>query len=119
VTRIREERCAHGHVTASTQLELLFDLTFVVARCGRAGTRSWADSSEPVRIIPLPALAVAHPTIQPMPDGRILIVGARAQWHSNGPDQNAVIYGPEGNLLAQATLGEDIEHVQATREGHV
>jgi hypothetical protein len=76
-------------------------------------------SREPIRIAPLSDMAVAHPTIQPMPDGRILIVGARARWHSDGPDQNAVIYGPDGSVFAQATLGDGIAHVQATPAGHI
>jgi hypothetical protein len=64
-------------------------------------------------------LTLAHPTVQPMPEGRILVVGARARWHADGPDRNAVIYGPDGGVLAEATVGDGVSHVQTTPHGNV
>ena len=76
-------------------------------------------SGESVREVILSGMPLAHTTIQPMPDGRILVVGARARWHSDGPDHNAIIYGPDGNALTQATLGDGVAHVQTTPAGYV
>lgn len=62
---------------------------------------------------------LAHPTVQPLPDGRILAVGARARWRQDGPDRNAIIYSAAGTALAAATLGDGIAHVFTTGTGHV
>ncbi|MBB6398499.1 hypothetical protein BKA00_005413 [Actinomadura coerulea] len=62
---------------------------------------------------------LAHPTVQPLPDGRVLAVGARARWRQDGPDRNAIIYSADGTALAAETLGDGIEHVFTTGTGHV
>ncbi|TDD95371.1 hypothetical protein [Actinomadura rubrisoli] len=62
---------------------------------------------------------LAHPTVQPLPEGRVLAVGARARWRQDGPDRNAIIYSAEGTALAAETLGDGIEHVLTTGTGHV
>ncbi|MFA1544564.1 hypothetical protein [Actinomadura monticuli] len=62
---------------------------------------------------------LAHATVQPLPDGRVLAVGARARWNQDGPDLNAIIYSADGTTLAAETLGDGIEHVFTTRTGHV
>jgi hypothetical protein len=54
-----------------------------------------------------------------MPGGSILLVGARSWWRSDGPDRNAVIYGADGRVLAEETLGDGIEHVLADGTGHI
>ena len=64
-------------------------------------------------------LDLAHVTVQPMPDGETLIVGARAMWHPDGADQNAVIIDGDGRRLASATFGDGIEHVQTTPSGKI
>jgi hypothetical protein len=64
-------------------------------------------------------LEVAYPMVQPLPDGQILVVGARARWRAEGPDQNAKIYGPDGSSLLTACVGDGIEHVRATQSGSV
>ncbi|SEG83514.1 hypothetical protein SAMN04489712_11610 [Thermomonospora echinospora] len=47
------------------------------------------------------------------------MVGARAEWRPEGADRNAVVYDADGNVLAEETLGDGIEHVFATRTGHI
>jgi hypothetical protein len=76
-------------------------------------------SRDPIRHVALSEMALAFPTVQPMPGGGILVVGARARWRSAGPDKNAVIYGPSGGVLTEATLGDGVGHVQTTHQGYV
>ncbi|MET7992690.1 hypothetical protein ABZU76_17525 [Amycolatopsis sp. NPDC005232] len=64
-------------------------------------------------------LPVAHPHVQPMPDGRTLIVGARSRWRKDGPDRNAIVYDADGTPVIEQTLGDGIEHVVATRRGEI
>lgn len=65
------------------------------------------------------ALAVGHPSVQPLPDSRILVVGGRCRWRPEGPERNAIVYDADGAVLLEATLGDGIEHVRATRRGDV
>ncbi|MFS8101582.1 hypothetical protein LFM09_31100 [Lentzea alba] len=67
----------------------------------------------------IPALPLAYPTVQPLPDGQVLVVGARCRWRSKGPDRNAIVYDHAGAVLSEHTFGDGIEHVQATRSGEV
>jgi hypothetical protein len=67
----------------------------------------------------LSGLPVAHPLVQSLPDGQVLVVGARCWWRPSGPDRNSVVFDHEGVVLAEHTLGDGIEHVQATRLGEV
>ncbi|NKZ09098.1 hypothetical protein [Actinomadura latina] len=62
---------------------------------------------------------LAHPSVQLLQDGRVLAVGARARWRQDGPDRDAIIYSADGAALAAETLGNGIEHVFATRTGHI
>ncbi|OLF07059.1 hypothetical protein BU204_35890 [Actinophytocola xanthii] len=62
-------------------------------------------------------LSLAFPDVQPLPDGHVMVVGARCRWRPDGPDRNAVVYDADGSVLAEHTLGDGIEHVQTTRRG--
>jgi hypothetical protein len=57
-------------------------------------------------------LGVSFPLVQPLPEGELLIVGARC-WHrpDTGPDKNALRFSPEGQQIASATFGDGIEHM--------
>lgn len=72
-----------------------------------------------VDVTPLAGLTLAHPSLQPLPQGRVLVVGARCRWRADGPERNAVVYGSDGRVDAQATLGDGIEHVFTTTSGQV
>ena len=74
---------------------------------------------DPVTAALIPELTVAHVTVQPLPSGRFLIVGARSRLRPDGPDRNAVIYDSAGRVVAQAVLGDGIEHAFATGDGHL
>ncbi|MEV6910383.1 hypothetical protein [Amycolatopsis sp. NPDC051071] len=65
------------------------------------------------------ALPMAHPSVHSMPDGQLLVVGARAEWRPEGADRNAVLYDAEGRVLAEETLGDGIQQVVTTRGGRI
>ncbi|MEV0675896.1 hypothetical protein AB0I60_05160 [Actinosynnema sp. NPDC050436] len=67
----------------------------------------------------LAGLPLAHPEVQPLPDGNLLVVGARCRWRPEGPDRNAIVYDSDGAVLAEHTFGDGIEHVQATARGEI
>jgi hypothetical protein len=75
--------------------------TFPDPRGSRPVTaRVTVHAPEAVTVARIPALSLAHTKVQPLPDGRILIVGARSRWRPEGPDRNAVIYDADGRVLA-------------------
>jgi len=75
--------------------------------------------NRPTGMVSIPALQVAHPHVQPLPEGRVVVVGARCRWRPGGPDRNAAVYDPAGELLAEGTLGDGIEHAFTTPDGDV
>lgn len=74
---------------------------------------------EPRVVARMGNLELAHPMIQPLPAGRVLLVGARASWRPEGPDRNAVVIDQDGRQLREATLGDGIESIQTTPSGDV
>jgi hypothetical protein len=71
------------------------------------------------RDVAISGLEIAFPMVQPLPDGRTLIVGARCRWHSDGAEHNAIIIDADGRLIADGTLGDGIEEVLATPSGRI
>lgn len=69
--------------------------------------------------ITIAELATTFPMVQPLPNGQVLVVGARAEWRPEGPERNATIYGPDGSLLLSACVGDGIEQVRTTPDGAV
>ena len=72
-----------------------------------------------VDVIEIAELDVGHPMVQPLPDGRVLVVGSRCQWRPEGPDRNAVVYGDDGTCVARGTLGDGIGHLLTTPSGAI
>ncbi|MEU7476597.1 hypothetical protein AB0A63_11485 [Lentzea sp. NPDC042327] len=72
-----------------------------------------------VLTVRLAGLKVDFPSVQPLPGGRFLVVGARCRWRKNDPERNAFVYDATGAVEAAHTFGDGIEHVQATRDGEV
>ena len=72
-----------------------------------------------VAVTPIQDLALAHITVQPMPEGRFLVAGARCRWRPEGPDRNAMLYGADGQVVSEHVLGDGIGHVLATSAGQV
>src|SRR5262249_21153055 len=71
--------------------------------------------SEAVRIAEMP---LAHATVQPLPGNRFLAVAARCRWRPEGPDRNALVYDPDGAVVAEYTYGDGIENVLTTPSGN-
>ncbi len=74
---------------------------------------------EPIAAVAIEALTLAYPRAQTLPDGRVLVAGIRCRWRPDGPERNAVVYDSDGQVLAERTLGDGIEHVMAAADGHV
>jgi hypothetical protein len=74
---------------------------------------------ELISVVELAELPLAHVTVQPLPQGQILVVGARARWRPEGPDRNAIIYDADGGVAAKGTLGDGIKHVLTTDVGDI
>jgi len=72
-----------------------------------------------VTSVEIAELPLAHPTVQVLPDGHILLVGARCRWRPDGPDRNAIIYDADGQVIIEATIGDGVEHVLVSRSGHI
>jgi hypothetical protein len=76
------------------------------------GTNSWE--------IALDAVTVAHPHVQPLPDGEILLVGARCRRHRDSTvERNAHVYGPDGALRRELVFGDGIQDVQVASSGDI
>jgi hypothetical protein len=72
------------------------------------------------RHVPLHDLTLAHPHLQPLPGGEILVVGARCRRFADGTaERNAHIYGADGILRRAATFGGGIADVQTTTSGDI
>ncbi|GAA2567724.1 hypothetical protein GCM10010435_46840 [Winogradskya consettensis] len=59
----------------------------------------------------IPSFPFAFPLVRMLPGGRILAVGNKCVWHPSGPERNAVVYGADGRVEAEATWGDDILHL--------
>jgi hypothetical protein len=62
----------------------------------------------------VPRLSLRYPLVQPLSDGRVLLVGARARTREN----NALVFDANGELIAEAAFGDGIEHVLTTSDDH-
>jgi hypothetical protein len=79
-------------------------------------TVHWPD---PTTVVNIAELDLARPTVQPLTDGRLLIVAARCWWRSGGPDRNARVFDANGAPVTDGTLGDGIAHVLSTPAGDV
>lgn len=64
-------------------------------------------------------LRLAHPKAQPMPNGELLIVGARCAWTPTAVEPNAAVYTADGAVRRSAVVGDGVEHVRTTAAGDV
>ncbi|WP_182902928.1 hypothetical protein [Microbispora sp. H10830] len=60
---------------------------------------------------------LAHSHVQPLPDGGVLLVGARCRWRDGTAESNAAVYDADGELLRKGVLGDGIADVQTTPSG--
>ncbi|MFC7280202.1 hypothetical protein ACFQS1_40130 [Paractinoplanes rhizophilus] len=93
--------------------------SFPDARAARPATaRITVHSPDAVQVVRIAEMPLAHATVQPLPNGRFLVVAARCRWRPEGPDRNALVYGTDGAVAAQYTFGDGIEGVHTTPSGH-
>ncbi len=73
-----------------------------------------------VRRVTLHDLDLAYPMGQPLPNGEILVVGARCRRFPDGTaEHNARVYGAGGALKREMVLGDGINEVQTTASGDI
>jgi len=84
-----------------------------------AGVRVTVHSPGLAGVVRIGQMALAHVTTQPLPGGRFLVVAARCRWRPEGPDRNALVYSPDGAVLAEYTIGDGVEDVLTTPSGSV
>jgi hypothetical protein len=61
----------------------------------------------------------AFPTVQPLMNGKILLVGARCRFRDGDPENNGVVFDRAGKEVRRFVLGDGIEDVQTTKEGMI
>jgi hypothetical protein len=95
--------------------------TFPKPRAEQAYTASVVRlSASRAERIALGAVATTFPKLQPLPNGEILLVGTRSARRPDGShDLNASVFGPDGSHRREFLLGDGIEDVQATDDGHI
>ncbi|MFF0769581.1 hypothetical protein ACFYUK_11860 [Nonomuraea wenchangensis] len=69
--------------------------------------------------MPIAGQPLAHPIAQPLPDGGVLLVGARCCWRDGAAECNAAIYDADGKRQREGVLGDGIEDVQTTPSGEI
>lgn len=67
----------------------------------------------------LDELRMAHPAIQPMPGGELLVVGARCRWTPVRVEPNAALFAEDGSLLRTAVVGDGVQHLRSTSTGEI
>jgi hypothetical protein len=67
----------------------------------------------------LPEVDITFPAVQPLPNGEILLVGARCHYRDGNPEQNAAIHDSQGRVARRFVLGDGIADVQTTKDGMI
>jgi hypothetical protein len=80
----------------------------------------FTGSGTPPERLRLPPQRRSFHYVQPLPDGALLLAGARCDYVAKGQhERNAVVYGGDGTPLRELTLGDGIQDVQATADGRL
>ncbi len=61
----------------------------------------------------------AHPFVQPLPNGEVLVVAARCLNRDGNPELNAAVYDWQGKLTRRFVMGDGLEHVAVARDGSI
>jgi hypothetical protein len=77
------------------------------------------DGREILQKTELSDVDIAFPSVQPLPDGEVLLVGARCHYRDGDPEKNAVVFGENGKVLRRFVLGDGINSIQTTEEGMI
>ena len=71
------------------------------------------------RVTRVSGVLPSYPTLQPLPDQRLLWVGARAEWRAKDVERNALVFGDSGSLELAECVGDGINHVRTSASGQV
>lgn len=123
---------SRGRLLPPDELDHLVSVGVSIA--GPVALWSSSDSQEELRDLALTAyddagavrysvrlaeLPVEYPLVDVLTDGSFLVVGARCQWRSSGPDLNALAIDQDGTITRRGCLGDGIEHVQVASDGTI
>ncbi|MFE3189425.1 hypothetical protein ACFXHA_10480 [Nocardia sp. NPDC059240] len=73
------------------------------------------QTSESTVVTALEDPGIAHPIVQALSDGGLLLAGARCRWNADtGAQHNAVVYDAEGSVVRTGTLGDGINRIVVT-----
>jgi len=61
----------------------------------------------------------AFPSCQPLPNGEILLTGARCHYRNGNPERNATVYDQNGMRSREFVLGDGIEDTQTDQTGMI
>jgi len=70
-------------------------------------------------VVSIGGQSLAHSHAQPLPDGGVLLVGARCRWRNGAAESNAAVYDADGELRREGVLGDGIADVQTTPSGEI
>lgn len=73
----------------------------------------------PTRTTAIAELRLAHPSVAALPDGELLLVGARCLWSPAGAAPNAAIYSADGDLIREGVVGDGVGQVCTTTGGAI
>ena len=90
---------------------------FSKAKQGYPATFIRFNGREVLQKTELSEVEIAFPTAQPLPNGEILLAGARCHYRDGDPEKNASVFSQDGKLLRRFVLGDGINSVQTTSEG--
>jgi hypothetical protein len=71
------------------------------------------------RSVVVPELTVAYPMFQPLPGGRILVVGGRSHFRATGAEHNACVLTPDGKIESTFPVGDGVQDVQVSSSGAI
>lgn len=77
------------------------------------------DGREVLQKTELAEVEIAFPSVQPLPNGEVLLVGARCHYREGDPEKNASVFNQDGKLQRRFVLGDGINSVQTTSEGMI
>lgn len=96
------------------------DVSGGVIAAGRdGGPRPERGRPAPGEVRELGGVLPANPSVHALPDGELLVVGARAARRGGDPQHNAVVFGSDGRIARSACLGDGINRVVTTASGQI
>jgi hypothetical protein len=68
-------------------------------------------------VVGLKELSLAHCRVQPLPEDRFIVVGARCRWKPDGVEPNAQVVDSAGDIVLSAVLGDGVGQLATTPSG--